>query len=197
MAEQGYCGERLMAALDGAKLVKYDTAGVLYAWFGGHGVHVYNGAGEEIDYWTCGSFADNEADVAEVEDSMSRRLRGVDDDDLSERDRVEARGYADGHAAATWVEVPDEETARKILAGFSEGDPEVLDALPAPRLGGEYADDPTWSDVLREEGCDDSDDGRPELFDAYAWAFSCASEREVIRACRAMLDLYPHDLGVR
>lgn len=30
--------ERLMAQLDGARLVKYDADGYVLAWFGGHGV---------------------------------------------------------------------------------------------------------------------------------------------------------------
>jgi hypothetical protein len=202
MAEQAYCGERLMAALDGARLVKYDTDGVLYAWFGAHGVHTYNAAGVEVDYWSVGDFAQDAATLDEVERSIALRIRGVDEDGVdedgrSERDRIEARGYSDGHAAATWFEIPDEETARRILAGIDEGDPEILDAFPAPRLGGEFADDPTWSDVLGEESCEDSDDGRPELLGVYEYAFACASEREIVRSCRFMLDLVPHDLGPR
>jgi len=118
-------------------------------------------------------------------------------DDLSERDRLEARGYRDGHAAATWFSPQDEQTAHWILDGLDAGDPEVLDYLPSPRLGGEWADEPTWSNILEDEGCEDSDDGRPELLDAYEYAYSCAVEREVVRACRALLGLVPEDLGVR
>jgi hypothetical protein len=117
--------------------------------------------------------------------------------ELSERDRLEARGYRDGHAAATWVELEDEDAARRILSMLDEGDPEVYDYLPSPRLGGEYADEPTWQDILEDEDCEDSDDGRPELLNAYEYAYACAVEREVVRACRTMLDLVPHDLGVR
>jgi hypothetical protein len=116
---------------------------------------------------------------------------------LSERDRLEARGYRDGHAAATWFAPQDETTARWILDGLDAGDPEVLDYLPSPRLGGEYADDPTWSNILADEGCEDSDDGRPELLDAYGYAYGCAVEREVVRSCRGMLDLVPDDVGTR
>ena len=47
--------------------------------------------------------------------------------ELSERDRLEARGYKDGYAAATWFAPQDEESARRILRGLDEGDPEVLD----------------------------------------------------------------------
>jgi hypothetical protein len=117
--------------------------------------------------------------------------------ELSERDRLEARGYRDGYAAATWFSPQDEETARRILGGVDEGDPEVLDSLPAPRLGGEFADEPTWSTILEEEGCEHSDDGRPELLDAYCYAYSCAVERELVRSCRALLGLFGADLRVR
>jgi hypothetical protein len=115
----------------------------------------------------------------------------------TERDRLEARGYKDGHAAATWFAPQDERTARWILDGLDAGEPEVIDYLPAPRLGGEWADEPTWSNVLADEGCEDSDDGRPELLDAYQYAYSCAAERAVVRSCRAMLGLVPADLGTR
>ena len=93
---------------------------------------------------------------------------------LSERDRLEARGYRDGYAAATWFTPADETTAGWILDGLEAGDPEVLDYLPASRLGGEWAGEPTWSDVLEDEGCEPSDDGRPELLGAYEWAYACA-----------------------
>jgi hypothetical protein len=125
------------------------------------------------------------------------RFRDAATNHLSERDRLEARGYSDGYAAATWFAPDDETTARKILDGLDAGDPEIYDYLPAPRLGGEFADEPTWSNILADEGCDDSDDGRPELLDAYSYAYSCAVEREIVRSCRAMLDLVPHDLGTR
>ena len=117
--------------------------------------------------------------------------------ELSERDRLEARGYRDGYAAATWFAPQDEQTARRILDGLDAGDPEILDELPAPRLVGEFADEPTWSNILQDEDCDDSDDGRPELLNAYCYAYSCAVERQIVRSCRVMLDLVPHDLGTR
>jgi hypothetical protein len=125
------------------------------------------------------------------------RFRAACQPEPSERDRLEARGYADGHAAGTWVEVEEEEQARRILAMLDEGDPEVYDWLPAPRLGGEYADEPTWADILAEEDCENSDDGRQELYDAYAYAWGVAMEREVVRHCRAMLGFVPEDLGSR
>jgi hypothetical protein len=62
--------ERLMAALDGARWVKYDADGLLLAWFGGHGVHVYDQSGEEVDYFSVGDFAQNDAEMAEVQQAM-------------------------------------------------------------------------------------------------------------------------------
>jgi hypothetical protein len=113
---------------------------------------------------------------------------------LSERDRLEARGFADGHAAATWFTPQDDESARRILRGFDEGDPEVLDELPAPRLGGEWANEPTWENILHDEGIEHGDDGRPELLDAYCYAYQCAVERELVRSCRGLLGLFPVEL---
>jgi hypothetical protein len=114
--------------------------------------------------------------------------------DLSERDRLEARGYRDGHAAATWFAPQDEEAARRILRGLDEGDPEFLDELPAARLGGEWADEPTWQNILDDEGIEHADDGRPELLNAYTYAYSCAVERELVRSCRHLLGLFPSEL---
>jgi hypothetical protein len=70
--------ERLMAELDGARLVRYDTAGLLLAWFGGHGVHVYDAAGVEVDYLSCGDFARNDADVDDVEAAVVRYITGAE-----------------------------------------------------------------------------------------------------------------------
>jgi hypothetical protein len=67
--------------------------------FGGHGVHVYDVAGTEVDYWTCGDFAQNEADVSDVEESMARHLRGLDD----VLENADEEGYARGVAAGSWL----------------------------------------------------------------------------------------------
>jgi hypothetical protein len=78
MADPAY-SERLMAQLDGARLVRYDTAGLLLVWFGGHGVHVYDAGGSEVDYWSCGDFAENEATPDEVERSMAAHILELED----------------------------------------------------------------------------------------------------------------------
>ena len=78
METYAHC-ERLMAQLDGARFVKYDPDGYVYAWFGGHGVHMYDVNGEEVDYWSTGDFAQNDADISDVQESMARRMLGEDE----------------------------------------------------------------------------------------------------------------------
>lgn len=65
--------ERLMAALDGARMVKYDPDGYLLAWFGGHGIHVYDPTGREVGYWMTEG-ASNDASPEEIEESMTARM---------------------------------------------------------------------------------------------------------------------------
>src|SRR5438128_1327407 len=50
-----------------------------------------------------------------VEPLASRRAPELE---LSEQDRLEARGYRDGHAVATWFTPQDEEAARRVLNGI-------------------------------------------------------------------------------
>ena len=68
--------ERLMAQLDRARIVRYDADGYLLAWHGGHGVHVYDAEGTEVEFWNVGSFADNEASEDEVLLSMGEFMVG-------------------------------------------------------------------------------------------------------------------------
>lgn len=51
-----------------------------------------------------------------------------------------AMGYERGKAAGSWVVDGNTSptTARKILAGYEEGDPEIMDLCPNP-LSGEWA----------------------------------------------------------
>lgn len=71
--------ERLAACLDGARMVKYDPNGLLLAWFGGHGLHVYDMAGREVDYRTVGDFSENSATYAEVHAAALAYEVGDDD----------------------------------------------------------------------------------------------------------------------
>lgn len=51
-----------------------DTGAVL-KWFGrGHGVHVYRD-GEEVNYFSVGSFADDSATPSEVRSAMRRMIQ--------------------------------------------------------------------------------------------------------------------------
>lgn len=106
------------------------------------------------------------------------------------------KGAEDGKAAATWVTDGNttEATARHLLKGLAEGDPEVMDQLPAPDLSGEWADRITAQDLLEESlayvglAFTDISDGLPdELCDAYELAFSETVQDEVARACKYIL----------
>jgi hypothetical protein len=101
--------------------------------------------------------------------------------------RVLARATNDGEAAASWwVEVAwTPEHCADLLRKINDGDPEVLDELPSPRLGGEFADEPMWIDVLRDVDALDAD-MKPtmdleqeyldnQLYDAYVEAFNIAA----------------------
>jgi len=85
------------------------------------------------------------------------------------------RGFADGEAAASWI-VPNNcddpfMFVSRILTGMEEGDPEIMDSLPEPRLGGEWADDPTWEQVCIEEVDHYGLDGEQDLLGVYNDAF--------------------------
>lgn len=64
--------EQLAASLDRARYVEFDPDGLVLAWFGGHGVHVYDLAGTEVDYMSVGDFSNNDARDAEVKEAMAR-----------------------------------------------------------------------------------------------------------------------------
>lgn len=62
--------------------------------------------------------------------------------------------YTLGENAGSWVIDGNttESTARAILAGIEDGDPEILDHLPSPQWGGEWAGDPTYEQLAVEYG---------------------------------------------
>jgi len=115
--------------------------------------------------------------------------------DQSKRERPDAapvetirrRGHADGRAAGSWVidgNTPDESCAR-ILQGIEEGDPEILDALPTLSLG-EWADDPTFEQILGEEGLDSLDaDAGDDLWFTYSDAWYAGMVEQAESDCRA------------
>jgi hypothetical protein len=79
------------------------------------------------------------------------------------------------------------ETARLILSGLDEGDPAVLDALPAADLSGQWADGPVPRDILHECGTDEGSDTADEVLSAWEDGFNTAVQGFVERACRAVL----------
>lgn len=93
-------------------------------------------------------------------------------------------GTEHGRAAASWVNV-DETTAETLRRGMDDGDPAVLDTLPAPDLSGQWADALTGpqlvADAIRaatEHGAiyseQDANDAFGDLCDTYETAFDDA-----------------------
>lgn len=72
--------EQLAASLDRARYVEYDPNGLVLAWFGGHGVHVYDLGGTEVDYMSVGDFSQNDASFIDVREAMARyRMNALDE----------------------------------------------------------------------------------------------------------------------
>jgi hypothetical protein len=113
-------------------------------------------------------------------------------------------GHAAGvNAAAWWVQdaLGDRAsgdvraTARRVLAGIDDGDPMVLDSLPALDLSGQHADTPNDADVYRQAAPDHAPDWRAldaahrdEAIEAYHSAHDTAVIDAVAAHCRTALD---------
>lgn len=86
------------------------------------------------------------------------------------------------------------ETYREVLRGISEGDPEVLDALPFLDLSGRWADGLTDAAVLRECGYRDvcgmleRGDGCADEVEWFREGYDLAVEVEVVRVARFHTD---------
>lgn len=94
-------------------------------------------------------------------------------------------GFAAGTAAGGWVEISDVDAARTLLAGYEDGDPEVMDLQPSP-LSGEWA-----GESLAELGlADASDDELCAYEDGYCQGFWA----EVVRRCEYQLPRVDLDL---
>ena len=190
---------RLMAQLDGARLVRYDADGLLYVWHGAHGVHVIASTGEEVDYYTVGDFAKNAAELVEVEESIARRILGLDEI----LERAEQDGYDAGKAAGSWLLDGNsrESAARRLLQGIEDGDPEIMDALPSSPLSGEYADGLLPRDVLDRYDLDEHHDAADDVLRAFEDGYDRGVQDEAVRSARAMLaescracgELFPYD----
>lgn len=122
------------------------------------------------------------SEVIEASNNVSKELNSIIE--LCEARIIAIRGYADGKGAGSWVfdgNTPAE-TVLLTQAGIKNGDAAVLDQLPQPRLGGEFADDPTWEDILRDEihWDDEETNERSDLRIAYEDAFYQGVQDEVL-----------------
>lgn len=87
-------------------------------------------------------------------------------------------GFDFGKAAGSWVVDGNSsvEFCRKIIDGYADGDPEVMDMQPAP-LSGEYADDAGIIEDVRQRFGDDD-----ELLASFEEGYSNGYWREVLRS---------------
>ena len=70
-------------SFDGALMVAVDKERELaFAWFGGHGIHVYNDEGEEVHYFTMGA----EHLDAETAEASARALIATWDEEEAAND---------------------------------------------------------------------------------------------------------------
>lgn len=65
--------------MHGALLVTEDQRhGYYLAWFGGHGIHVYDLCGQEVALWNTGDFSRAGASAKDIEKSMLDNMRTGD-----------------------------------------------------------------------------------------------------------------------
>lgn len=104
-------------------------------------------------------------------------------------ERAEREGKQHGQAAGSWVidGNTSEQTARAILAGIRDGDPEVLDSLPSAPLSGEWADGLLPRDVLGWYGMDEDDPAADDVLTTFETAYADGMIEEVTRAARAIV----------
>jgi hypothetical protein len=104
-------------------------------------------------------------------------------------------GHVAGEAAASWATDGNttRETAARIIKGFDEGDPAVLDMFRIPNLSGEWADGPTPASLCEDVGFDaEAEPERAEylegdICDAWEEAVSLAFWDTLIRDCKRIL----------
>lgn len=103
-------------------------------------------------------------------------------------------GLEHGQNAAAWwiqdtiggrVTGDVSETAARILKGLDDGDPEVLDSIPAADLSGEWADGYLPADLMSDVDLDIEDDADvfTDICSAYEGAFHDAVVLAVTEAC--------------
>jgi hypothetical protein len=106
--------------------------------------------------------------------------------------RARELGAEDGLAAASWVfdGNTSDDAYRRILAGITDGDPEILDLLPYPDLSGQWVDVTSSRQLLTEIAADAgpiADDDADAILNAYEDAYVTAAHHEVERVARYML----------
>jgi hypothetical protein len=89
-----------------------------------------------------------------------------------------------------------EDTCKRILQGWDDGDPEIMDIEPSP-LSGEWADDPTPDDIIELCAVDAVDwtsdriqeitELHDEILSSYEAGFSDGYWDQVRTSCSAMI----------
>ena len=72
--------------LEDAKFVK-EINGYWFVWYGGHGVHIYDERGEEVEFYNIGPFNEEETTLEKVKDSCLPAYKyfilGIDDEEIN------------------------------------------------------------------------------------------------------------------
>ena len=107
--------------------------------------------------------------------------------DQLEREAADA-GRVDGTAAASWLEISWESSARRLLQLIEDGDPVLDEYRPAAPLSGEWADGKSVRDFLEFDldldSVSVSSEEESELVTAYEDAYFGAWQDEVERRAR-------------
>lgn len=127
--------------------------------------------------------------------------------------KLQAREIGQEHgenAAGYWSQVAIgagigdvNERAARFLIGIDDGDPEIMDALPACDLSGQYADGYTVEQLCADVDAPPDDPENQlvlpsnEIADAYTEAFDDAVMREVTRACRYQLSFESESAAIQ
>lgn len=99
--------------------------------------------------------------------------------------QAEQAGQEYGRNAGSWAidGNTSSETYRRILDGYEDGDPEIMDMCPAP-LSGEWADGLLIRDVLEHLGVTEDDDWADDLLTSFENGYSDGYWEQVIADCR-------------
>jgi hypothetical protein len=91
--------------------------------------------------------------------------------------RIDGREVGQARASWAWDGNTADDFFPRVLAGITDGDPEVLDAFNVPNLSGEWAGDPTPSTLADDYGIDERRDPDGSLLDevCQAWEEAAAN----------------------